>query len=69
MLDSQLQTKGHKVQQKRIRKILKKLTPVEERRSKQIKRREYFTRAPHSLVHLDSYHKLIRSLEKIKYFI
>jgi len=60
MVDAHLKRLGYTVSRIRIRNILREIIPEEERSLKRIRRRQYFCRAPLSLVHIDSYHKCIR---------
>ena len=60
IIDARLKSLGYYIQRYRIREVLQIIIPEEERAIKRIKRRQYYCRAPLSLVHIDTYHKCIR---------
>ena len=60
IIDARLKRLGYHIQRYRIREVLQAIIPEEERAIKRIKRRQYYCRAPLSLVHIDTYHKFIR---------
>ena len=57
-----LKSRGHRVQQERVREVMRKVDPAGSimRRLRALNRRQYSVPAPGSLWHIDGNHKLIR---------
>ena len=60
IIDARLKRLGYHIQRYCIREVLQAIIPEEDRAIKRIKRRQYYCRAPLSLVHIDTYNKCIR---------